>query len=248
MTNVLIFYPPHVLYYACNVPFSIGYNNPDRLKDIDKIVIDEQCILTDRSKYVPHLKTLYQALKNDDIDLFIDICVQFPECINNIYNYRIYSIRLFELTILFNAIKCFKYMIINNYYNVNENYSFLGRSIAVSNNFEIIRLLENNGFDIFKISDILYDLIDYHRNDILKYIFYRNTINGRIEYCFENSISSYNYDIMLYIMENYNYIPNNTSQYGDIHMPSILYISNKYNIEFLENSLNIIPTQEQSVE
>ena len=37
-------------------------------------------------------------------------------------------------------------------------------------------------------------------------------------------------------MENYNYIPNNTSQYGDIHIASILHILNKYNIEYIDSN------------
>ena len=192
------------------------FNEYDKFKGIKEL---KNKIITYKSIYNYQSFTferLTEILENDDVDSLIKMLSQ-PT--SNIIDKFVVHIRnqcdnekyidLIELIVVYGAVKCFKYILLNKYldeYINSYNERALMQFIIISNNYEILHLLENNYTLHTNWYDIINTVIFYHRNEFLLYMLNNKYPNqeifkhNSIDYIFDYCLSSYNYKALLMLL------------------------------------------------
>lgn len=211
----------------------------DNIKD-DKLIKPDEYVCD-------KCKTLIELIKNDDVNKFtifyntndIDILLtklcRYSRCKT-----------IFELILLFNAIKCFKFLISSGV-NINpaKYPNNLTKLLTISDNYEIFHILEQTNEILFMNERFCYELfeilIDYHNNELAKYCYNKfDYIHGGYKKLFiQSCLKHYNYDLMIYLIEN---------GYTDINksIATTEYIKNEYKysliaLEYIKINYNISP-------
>ena len=146
---------------------------------------------------------------------------------------------LIGLAEMYGAIKCFKFLYLNDYFDaslINQ------KCIVIGNNYEIFHICENEGINFLTM---LKYSIQYHRNELIEYCYMKCNIT---EYDFIKLIMKcltyYNYEALEFLLEHETYRPkipfiNNYSVLLN-NFSAIEYMITKYNYIMLNNFNGII--------
>lgn len=150
------------------------------------------------------------------------------------------SVSLIGMTEMYGAIKCFKFLYLNNYFNTCSNHE---KCIIIGNNYEILHICENEGINFLKM---LKYTIQYHHNELIEY--YYRKYDGINEYDFMklimNCLTYYNYDALEFLLEHETHRPkikciNGCSDFLN-NFEAIKYMITNYNYVILDDFNGII--------
>ena len=226
-----------------------GFDENDEFKGIKEIKNKIITYMSIQNYQSFTFERLTEILENDDVDALIKILSKPIENISDKFVVHVRNccdnekyINLVELIVVYGAVKCFKYLILNKY--LDEYLNKFGKRvlmqfIIISNNYEILHLFENN-YPQVQWHDNINTVICYHRNEFLFYmlnncedqqeIFNHNSINYIFGYC----LSNYNYKALLTLLNeteknkpiSISYAESATYKYI---IPFSVYILDKYN-------------------
>ena len=189
---------------------------------------------------------LNSVLRNDNKDKFIELCTQFPECVEAKYTiFHKHFISIVELTMMFNAIGCFKYLVSSELIDIGKSYN-LGRYIVMSGNLEIYRIVQQNGYIETRTEQILSEAIKRHENDIAKYTYMNYGTIRNISRLIRDCADEYNYELIPFFLENRE--DTNSELSCDCiaeyikHILLLINLINKYDMKILHDWLPHIDT------
>lgn len=157
---------------------------------------------------ISYISDIEEVIKKDDIDKLQNMLINDDHKdmylnVNSIFN----EMTLINLAELHGAIKCFKFLLMNNY---PQSHGITEECVVYGGNFEILHILENQK----KINyyNIIENSIKFHKNDIFDYIIHKiNKIH--IGSLFMSSILYYNYYTLFELLERFEQIIIHNSNY-----------------------------------
>ena len=183
---------------------SLYYNH----KPLIGILLNEDLESKDFNFYNYEEGTLPYFLLNDDITGLQDYvsrnaCVDFNEypekkwIFTEVLDY-LHELNIFEYSILFGSVKCFKYIMLNDGVELTSRCNILSVS---SGNIEIIRILEQkDGTFTFESFD---GSIKFHRNNIFEWLTHNYLAHlAELPDYYELSILFFNEEIFYFIINN----------------------------------------------
>lgn len=198
--------------------------------------------------------TLVDILLADDVDNLIKLLSLLNLCSKNIiYSWECNYRTLTELTIMYSATKCFKYLLISELYkkdltdSENRYYKteyYISRYIANTGNIEILHLAEK--YNLISYDILLEFSIIMHKNDIVKYIFNTYYDDDLFKSLYLNLIENYNYQCLIDFIN----IDDNKKQTNihknSIHSlqyrwPAFIYVIKTYGTELFTDWKYILP-------
>ena len=218
--------------------------NKNALKNFpDAIFVHNVFKLVCHNYETEETRELYKQLNtifyNDDADELIDLINNDESIATRPYyiNKGWYGITLFEFAILIKAMKCFKYLLLNN---IKDRYCYIESALMRSNNVEAYRIIMNTKPELICIHELAIRAIRLHENDFFKHLYYNHDLKESIYKFVIDAITNYNYDIMTFLTENNELEDLNLYKYPlnvnyKHHMVAILYLLEKYNFSITYN-------------
>lgn len=180
-----------------------------------------------------HITDIEEIIKKDDIEELQNMLINDDHKdmhfnVNSIFN----EMTLINLAELHGAIKCFKFLLINNY---PQSYGITETCVIYGGNLEILHILENeNMVDNYRL---IKNSIRFHKNNIFDYII--NKIDKiHIGSLFMHSILYYNYYVLFELLERFDEIILHNSNYTKL----ILFdnVIKDYIKDFIKENGNIL--------
>lgn len=209
------------------------------LYDINKFLQNKDFLNTLQYKEELIKTELINIFINDD-DAKLSEYVAVDDHKTAVYlTYVLKSVPLIGMAEMYGAVKCFKFLYLNGYFNTSSKHE---KCIMIGNNYEILHICENEGINFIKM---LKYTIQYHRNELIDYYYTKCEIN---EYDFMKLIMKcltyYNYDALEFLLDNEKYRPKITTLYDYNvllnNFAAIEYMITNYNYIILNDFNGII--------
>ena len=224
----------------------IEFNNFKDLEDVNNIVLYEaDRIKISDWKGIKGFSKLERILKADDVDEFIKLLEYSPGILE--YKVKIAHesmLGVFELTIILNAMKCFKHLLASgvNIDVFNEN---VNTAIMLSRNKAFYEILTQERPDLVRTFLLIYLGVVFHKNDFVKQLL-ANTemLADDMPTIVRTCLSYRNYDILVHLLDNgFGNLMRvrlwNNPNYYQPNIVILLYILEKYNISLASNWIHI---------
>ena len=239
IATIMVYDSDNVGYYETD------YFNKSRipcfyLYDINKFLQNKDFLNTLQYKETLIKTELINIFINDD-DAKLSEYIAVDDHETAVYlTYALKSVPLIGMAEMYGAVKCFKLLYLNGYFNtslINE------KCIIIGNNYEILHICENDGginfIKMFKYA------IKYHRNELIDYCYMKCEIN---EYDFMELIMKclkyYNYEALEFLLEHETQRPKITTLYDHNvllnNFAAIEYMITKYNYVILDDFNGLI--------
>ena len=183
--------------------FKHGYKDKQLIEiiDVNNLVFKYvNNISVNNGTHTQECETLKSLLELDRSDEFIDFINTHPSILNYEYIMSGFHVSLLMLTILFKAIKCFKFLLLSNL-NIKQfhNIEFY---LMLSNNVSIYRILDQSYQDYVNPYVLAKEAIRFHRNRFFEHLFYTYDLDEFITGVYHEAIINYNYKMLLFMREN----------------------------------------------
>ena len=229
----------------------IEFNNFKHLEDINNIVLHEaDKIKISDWKCVKGFSKLERILKADNVDEFAKLLEYSPGLLD--YKFVLANesmLGVFELTIILNAMECFKYMIEHNVsFNVSgENVNL---AVMLSRNDDFYEIVAQEKPELLRTSVLIYLGILFHKNNFVKQLLDNmetideEMIAEMMPTFVRTCLRYHNYDILVHLIESgFGGLMNvsfwNKPNYYKPNIIAILYIFEKYGIPLASNWIHI---------
>ena len=224
----------------------IEFNDFKDLEDVNNIVLyGADTIRISDWKGIKGFNKLERILKADDADEFAKLLEYSPGILD--YKFQLANepmLGVFELTIILNSLKCFKYLLAHgvdiNVFNENVNLS-----LVLSRNDDFYKILVQEESYILRTSLLIYLGIIFHKNNFVKQLMVdTETVANNMQTIVRTCLGYRNYDILVYLIRNGFSGLMSTSIWNDpkYYKPNIvilMYILEEYNISLVSNWIHI---------